>query len=276
MVDKNDILQLIDKTFKETEGNQSYIQEINEEVIYFDKPITGFSSASDPIYDTYKDPQIIGPRYMTPREWMPQARTVISVIMPFTEQIRVSTRQCPREPSIQWLYSRVEGHAFMQHFMRNLAGRLREKDILCIIPTEDERYARYPREYPCGDQLNRHMEINWSERHAAFAAGLGTFGLSRCLITSRGTAMRTISCIINKEIEPSPRPYQDYMEYCTRCGACISRCPVDAISYEYSKNNIKCADWNGYLKEKFKPRYGCANCMTAVPCESCMPGSGRA
>ena len=45
MVDKNDILQLIDKTFKETEGNQSYIQEINEEVIYFDNPITGFSSA---------------------------------------------------------------------------------------------------------------------------------------------------------------------------------------------------------------------------------------
>jgi len=32
------------------------------------------------------------------------------------------------------------------------------------------------------------LQSNWSERHVAFIAGLGTFGLSRSLITPLGTA----------------------------------------------------------------------------------------
>ena len=36
---------------------------------------------------------------------------------------------------------------------------------------------------------------NWSERHAAYAAGLGTFGLCDGLITPVGKAMRTGSVV---------------------------------------------------------------------------------
>ncbi len=270
-MDKNEILQLIADVFRSTEGNRCHIPGREREITFFDDPLTGFSSADDPIFETYKDPDIIGPRYMTPLEWLPEARTVITVSLPFTEEVRKSTRDCRKDPSIEWLYGRVEGHAFLMRFMRNLADRLRAAGIRCCVPMDDKRYTRYPREYEDQGVLNRHIEIVWSERHAGFAGGLGTFGLSRCLITEKGTAMRLVSCIIDTRLEPTPRNYCGHMDYCTLCGACIRRCPAGAISFERGKNNILCGDWNNGLQERHAPLYGCHACMTSVPCECGLP-----
>ena len=266
-----DIVKMMEEIFLSTEGNKVYISELDKTVTLFDLPFAGFADAEDPVFDTFKKEEIIGPRYMTPKEWMEEAGSVVTWVFPFSEEVRESARKVSGGPSIEWLYGRVEGHAFMQKCMRIMAEELKKRGLLCCIPTDDERYARYPREYEQGGKMNRHIEIVWSERHAGFAAGLGTFGLSRCLITERGTAHRMISCILNTGLKATPRKYRGYMEYCTRCGACIKRCPVEAISQEYSKNNILCGDWNNLLKERNYPRYGCSCCMTAVPCEQGIP-----
>ena len=42
----------------------------------------------------------------------------------------------------------------------------------------------------------------WSERHAAYASGLGTFGLSDGLITPRGQAMRCGSVVARIAVPP--------------------------------------------------------------------------
>src|SRR5690606_34805243 len=73
----------------------------------------------------------------------------------------------------------------------------------------------------------------WSERHAAYAGGLGTFGLCDGLITPRGKAMRTGSVIARVKIDPSPRPYSHHREYCLffsrgSCLKCMERCPAGA------------------------------------------------
>ena len=70
---------------------------------------------------------------------------------------------------------------------------------------------------------------------------LGTFGLSRGLITKRGMAGRITSIIINAEFEPDERPYTGIYDFCIRCGACALKCPVKAISMEYGKNNARLA-----------------------------------
>jgi epoxyqueuosine reductase len=123
---------------------------------------------------------------------------------------------------------------------------------------------------------------NWSERHIAFAAGLGTFSLSDGLITVKGVAHRCGSVVTNVQWEPTARNYSDYMEYCSfrrdgSCGACIKRCPVGAISSS-GHDKDKCreflfvtlADWvkkTGYIGS-----YGaCGLCQTGVPCESRIP-----
>ena len=49
---------------------------------------------------------------------------------------------------------------------------------------------------------------NWSERHMAHAAGLGTFGLCDGLITAKGKAMRVGSVVARIKLPPTPRPYE--------------------------------------------------------------------
>ena len=134
------------------------------------------------------------------------------------------------------------------------------------------------------EQLKRGFDIvkmnftsHWSERHVAFVAGLGTFGLSAGLITERGIAMRVGSVVTDLELPPTPRSYgDDPFAWCTRCGACERRCPAHAIGKTNAeRDKPRCA---AYIVNHVSPdrgsRYGwydlalgCGLCQTAVPCE---------
>jgi epoxyqueuosine reductase QueG len=121
---------------------------------------------------------------------------------------------------------------------------------------------------------------SWSERHAAHAAGLGTFGLCDGLITARGKAMRVGSVVARLSIEPTPRPYADHQAYCLfyangTCGKCIDRCPVRAIT-EDGHDKEKCRQHlvrsREYVKKTYKfMGYGCGLCQVGVPCEAGIP-----
>jgi len=101
---------------------------------------------------------------------------------------------------------------------------------------------------------------------------LGTFGLSKSLITIKGCAGRYGSVIVSRQYPTTLRPYKEIYEYCTKCGACIPRCPVGAITME-GKEHPPCHDMQTRVKKHFAPRYGCGKCQTAVPCEHSIPRS---
>ena len=111
-----------------------------------------------------------------------------------------------------------------------------------------------------------------SERHAAYACGLGTFGLSRGIITQKGMAGRVASMIVDSTLETDERPYSGVYDYCVKCGACAKRCPAGAITVERGKNNALCSRYLDRMGERYAPRYGCGKCQTGVPCEHKIPG----
>ncbi|MFQ5381161.1 MAG: hypothetical protein ACE5EF_06020 [Dehalococcoidia bacterium] len=125
---------------------------------------------------------------------------------------------------------------------------------------------------------------SWSERHAAYAAGLGTFGLCDGLITARGKAHRAGSVIVNSPIEPSERPYDDPHAYCLfhsdgSCGKCMKRCPIGAIT-EDGHNKELCNLYLDVTREYVTRHfgfegYGCGLCQTSTPCEFRIPKSIR-
>ena len=84
-------------------------------------------------------------------------------------------------------------------------------------------------------------------------------------------AGRLGSLIIDLEMEPDVRPYTEVYEYCSKCGACIKRCPVDAISLEEGMKHVPCNKWLVGTKERYAPRYGCGKCQVKVPCENRIP-----
>ena len=271
MYTKEAFLEECRTVFHKTEGNTVTLPGA-EDLVLFDAPLVGFASADDDLFEKYKQPEIIGEYYFAPVEWLPSAHTVISFFLPFTEAVRSGNRVDRTDPSLGWLYGRIEGQAFIARFMTNVQKLLRENNIEACAPSQDERFA-FRFEATSTDGISDfHAESRWSERHAAYACGLGTFGLSRGLISPKGIAGRYASVIISAKWQPTAREYTGVYEYCIRCGACARNCPAQAISLEYGKNNILCNAHIEIMRGKYSPRYGCGKCQVGVPCESTAPG----
>jgi len=244
-------------------------------------PLVGFSRGADPLYSFYKGD--IGSFFLTPAEWFEAAfpgmgvpgeeLTVISWILPQTEATKAEHRLPRKMPTERWARARICGEAFNERLRGHVAERLNEAGYPAISPMLSPRWSRETSE-------KYGFASNWSERHAAYASGLGTFGLCDGLITPRGKAMRAGSVIARIGIQPSERRYEDRHAYCLyyakgTCLECVERCPAGAIS-EAGHDKEKCSKYvratRKYVESSFGFNgYGCGLCQTGVACESRIP-----
>ena len=229
----------------------------------FDSPIFAFGSAADELYERYLSSDIIGDHFITPAGWLPAAKTVISFFLPYTERIRSANAADYRWPAGEWLHGRYEGQLLVTELSRHINNLLLDNGYRSLVPTLDARYKN--------GSVETGFTSNWSERHAAFACGLGTFGLSKGIITKNGTCGRFGSVITELALPADGRPYQDTYEYCIQCGLCAAHCPVYAISLQEGKKHPPCSAFLDKVREKENPRYGCGKCQIRVPCESKIP-----
>ena len=237
---------------------------------FYEAPLVGCAAADDPLFAYMKQRKdIYGPTLRLPEEWLPGAVSVISIFLPFSKPIRDSNRSDLTRPSDLWLHGRIEGQMFLNHVSTYLAELLQNAGGKVIIPSQDPAFSvvRDPARFDRGEPP---YVSNWSERHAAFTAGLGTFSLSKHLITEKGVCGRFSSVITDLPLPATPRPYTDPYEYCTFCGACRKRCSVNAIG-PLEKDNRICSDFSHQMLERFAPRFGCGKCQLNVPCESRRP-----
>ena len=249
------------------EGNTVHILGKGNVVIY-EAPLIGFASASDDIFARFREKDVIGPQFFGPREWLPAAKTVAAFFLPFTPEVRLSNRADRTDPSVEWLYARIEGQEFIGSYMTALRQLLQSQGIETCVPAMDERFCLSFEIVSTESGGDIHVDSRWSERHAAYACGLGTFGLSRGLISQKGMAGRYASLILSAEWDPSERRYTGVYDYCVECGACMRNCPAGAITLTAGKNNLICKTFTDQMKAKYAPRYGCGKCQVGVPCES--------
>lgn len=243
------------------ENPLNFMEPHNNMKIY-DTPLLGVSSGDDPYYYTFVKPEIVGPDFLPPLAWLPGARSVISYFLPFTKELRHTNRK-PGPPSQEWISARIDGEKFNNEIRHFLAGLIEEMGFSAISPGIDPRFSV------------KNRVPNWSERHAAFVSGLGTFGLHRGLITEKGTAGRFGSVVTTLALPPTRRKYEGYSDYCLyltrgKCGACMKRCPANAFTSEGKDNQI-CSDYLDKILAEHAPRYGCAKCNVHVPCEHRIP-----
>lgn len=239
---------------------------------YFDEPLIGFAAAKDPLFQSFK--QIIGQFHRTPEEILPNAATVIIWALPITASTRKSNRQEEKHPSLAWAQTRSFGENFNISLRRHIVSWLEQQGYRAISPQLDPNWQEFP-DTPVGPASS------WSERHAAYVAGLGTFSLNDALITSRGIAHRLGSVITDLSLPASCSERPDYRHNCLyhrngSCGACIKRCPVAALSHDgHDKNRCKAYVYGtitDLLAESYgTPKPGCGLCQTKVPCEERIP-----
>lgn len=248
----------------------------------FDKPLLGFARGDDPLFRAMKEH--VGPFHLTPAEIyrlsFPQEEvreeelTVISWVLPQTEATRRDNSSQKVFPSERWARARIFGEQVNDKLRRHVVAELARKGIHSVAPVLTAHFKRM-------DSDRFVFASTWSERHVAFVAGLGTFGLCDGLITPLGKAMRLGSVVAKASIPPSPRPYAHHRQYCLfftngTCGKCIQRCPVGALGPE-GHDKRKCVAHlrpasSDYVKANYGfDGYGCGLCQTGVPCEDRIP-----
>jgi epoxyqueuosine reductase QueG len=245
-------------------------------------PLIGFSKGDDPLYLQYKE--VVGSFHWTPLEIFlltyPTSKltadqlTVISWVLPQTKDTKFDNRQETLYPSERWARARIFGEEVNVKLRKHLVRALKESGADAVAPMLSPFWERKTSE--------RYVfSSTWSERHAAYASGLGTFGLCDGLITAKGKAMRCGSVVAHIQISPTERPYQDHHAYCLffangTCKKCMARCPAGAIT-EAGHDKRKCYDYmhpgiDEYVESHYGFKgYGCGLCQTGVPCESRNP-----
>ena len=266
------------KAFIQSPEN-SLKDEENEEA--WADPIVGFSSGDDPLYQFYNES--IGAFYWTPEEIFtktfprlrvtPDELTVISWVLPHTDATKLDNRRQIFYPSERWARARISGEEVNAKLRKHVVATLREAGCEAVAPMLSPLWRRKVSE-------RYGFASTWSERHAAYASGLGTFGLCDGLITPKGKAMRCGSVVARIKIPPTNRPYTAHHTYCLFfskgiCRKCIRRCPAGAIT-ETGHDKVKCENHlkttRDYVRSHFDfEGYGCGLCQTGVPCESKIP-----
>ena len=248
----------------------------------FGQPICGFAAADDPLFDFYKE-HIDKDFYMLPTEWLekkygrkfsPSDVSVVSWVLPQTEDTKEKCRSLSDCPAYEWQMARVHGEECNRALASALEEMLDSMGICAIAPMSSDMFS--------WGESEKFVKIsNWSERHTAHICGLGTFGKCDGLITPVGKAVRFGSVIFDHKIEPDARPYTRYDEYCLYdkgCRACVKRCPIGAIG-DGGHDKILCMKYHAdTITRLCKERYNyegyrvCGLCQTSVPCESGIPG----
>ncbi len=149
--------------------------------------------------------------------------------LPFAEGVRESNR-AGRWPSRLYSLARNNGGALNHLLRERVVQLLSDEGSAAVAPILSAAYNAFR-------SPEHTYSSTWSERHAAFAAGLGRFGLNNALITPRGSSARIGSVVTDLDVEPTPAPYDDHRAPCRAsggrlCGKCMERCPVGAVSAE--------------------------------------------
>ncbi len=265
----------------------------------FDAPLVGIADGDDALFNRFR--AVVSPRHMLPREALRahcpdeadlSCVRVLAWALPFAEAIRRSNRG-RRWPSKLYSLARNNGGALNHRVRQRLTEMLRGRGWAAVAPvlTQDYDTFRSP---------EHAFSSTWSERHVAYAAGLGQFGLNGALITPLGINVRLGSVVTNMPVDPTPRPYDDYRAPCLKsraevCGACMERCPVGAVSPD-GPDKSKCYAMRKAVRDRCLDAYtsgldmlpativksgkrengyslGCALCQCGVPCEGCIPGT---
>ncbi len=186
-----------------------------------------------------------------PTDIMPDARSVIVIGIPVQRTI-VDTA-----PSIYYNHLYGVVNAMLDQVSERLALELNIRGHRAIyVPRDGYHGISGLRDLP---------EAFFSHRHAAYLAGMGTFGWNNVLLTERyGPRIRFASIITSAEL-----PCGEVMEkeLCLRCGKCTRACPAQAVgSKDYPLDITRkqaCVDQSAELAVVGKSP--CGRCIAVCP-----------
>lgn len=225
------------------------------------EPLIGFVNAADERFAGLK--ASVSPTHALPADLLPAARTVIVYFIPFVDSI-VQSNIAGDTCSYEWAVAYIETNQLIF-------------DLNTCLSEQLSRQGYESRIIPATHNFDEVKLISdWSHRHIAYLAGLGSFGLNNMLITEKGCCGRVGSIVTNAFIEPTPWSGQENCLYKHGglCQKCIDRCPEKALTvagFDRQKcYSAKCLE-NAKMYSALGVADACGKCLVNVPCSRFNP-----
>ena len=221
------------------------------------QPITGFADARGTCFQSLR--KIISPTHYIPQDFLSDCTVVLSYFLPFENDIGYRN-ESGYDPDPVWITAYIETNQLFSALNDFLIDLCKKWGYSAVTPA------------PAGMIDKEHIYSNWSQRHVAYAAGLGTFGLNNMLITDQGTCGRFYSLITNLPVQ-SDQPLQE--ERCLYkkagvCGLCVKQCPIHAFNSDNEFDRKRCEAHLAELEECFGGD-ACGKCVVGLPCTYQIP-----
>ena len=181
------------------------------------EPLVGCAPADHGVWERIR--AWSGPEHRMPGDLLPGARTVVAFFVPFGEPVVRSVRSAGGTTR-EWVTAYRETNALIDRITAELVAALSRRGV---------RAAAQPATHNFDP---RTLASRWSHKSAAAAAGLGSFGLHRMLITERGCAGRCGSLVLDASLgppAPAVAPNRCLFFHDGSCRACVERCPTGAL-----------------------------------------------
>lgn len=187
-------------------------------VTSYREPLVRSVTADDPRFARLR--LEVNSPHMLPQDLLPGARSVISIFLPFDEQVVEANAQHTDEVAPEWAVAYVETNHLIGRINRALTRLLADRGIRAAAEPATHNF----------DPVS--LVSHWSHKSVAVIAGLGSFGLHHLVITDAGCAGRFGSLVIDADLPSSvAQPKERCLYYHDgSCLECVIRCPVGALN----------------------------------------------
>ncbi|QQO10128.1 hypothetical protein [Breznakiella homolactica] len=219
------------------------------------EPIAGFVSADNPRLRELKT--LVGENHYLPGDLLPEAKTIISYFLPFKEYIPKSNI-AGAAASKEWALAYIHTNNVIVEINDRLVEAMEAGGYRGVKSPGAHGYDK------------EKLISSWSQRHIAFIAGIGTFGINNMLITEYGCCGRLGSIVTDCKIPEQSAALPERCIYKTtgRCGICRGRCVADAYpadTFDRFRCSTACKE-NGIRYKDLGDAGVCGKCLVGLPC----------
>lgn len=239
----------------------SFYRLLSEKQEKTDIPLFGFASVSE----WEKEEKYPVPSAFFPSNIFPEAETALVIGVPVILPIIETTPSVYYNEHYHTLNAYLDSEALKLSFLLN-------RQSMPAVPVPRDGYAGIA-------ALKKNPKAAFSHKHAAYHAGLGTFGRNNVLLTPEyGPRVRFTTILTAASADELGVPEsvlskasdRKNQKLCIDCMACARLCPADAVPndkdepYPVSRiDKTKCADYSAALGSKgISP---CGVCIKVCP-----------
>jgi len=224
---------------------------------YWKEPIIEIISAKDERLHILKE--VVSSEHLMPGDILADAESIISFFIPYQEHIVKSNIEGPLA-SEEWSKAYIKTNDMIKMINENIESLMEQNGYKAGKIPATHNYDKVK------------LISNWSHRHIAYIAGIGTFGINNMLITKNGCCGRFGSIIINYKFNEYQQTGKTE-EKCLHkrngtCGICQKKCILQCYennSFNRHRCHEQCQKNDEYHKTNGNATV-CGKCLVGLPC----------